>query len=78
MIVVAASGIFSCGRAMPGGSLAKNLPASARDLGSIPGSRRFLGGVNGNPLWYSHLEDSIDGGAWWAPVHGVVDSDLTS
>ena len=59
----------------------KNLPASTgdiRDVGLIPGLGRSLGGGNGNPLWYSHLEDSIDGGAWWAPVHGVVDSDLTS
>ena len=78
LILVAACGILSCGRAMPGGSLVKNLPANARDLGSIPGLRRFLGGGNGNPLWYSHLENSIDGGAWWAPVHGVIESDSTS
>ena len=26
------------------------------------------------PLWYSCLENSMDGGAWWAAVHGVAKS----
>ena len=37
----------------PGGSVVKNLPASAEDMGdegSIPGLRRSPGGGNGNPL----------------------------
>ena len=29
---------------------------------------------NGNPLQYSCLENSMDGGAWWAIVHGVAKS----
>ena len=29
---------------------------------------------NGTPLQYSCLEDSMDGGAWWATVHGVAKS----
>ena len=29
---------------------------------------------NGTPLQYSCLEDSMDGGAWWATVHGVARS----
>ena len=29
---------------------------------------------NGNPLQYSCLENPMDGGAWWAPVHGVARS----
>ena len=29
---------------------------------------------NGNPLQYSCLENSMDGGAWWATVHGVAKS----
>ena len=29
---------------------------------------------NGNPLQYSCLEDPMDGGAWWAAVHGVTRS----
>ena len=29
---------------------------------------------NGNPLQYSRLENPVDGGAWWAAVHGVAKS----
>ena len=29
---------------------------------------------NGSPLQYSCLENPVDGGAWWAAVHGVVKS----
>ena len=29
---------------------------------------------NGTPLQYSCLENSMDGGAWWAAVHGVTTS----
>ena len=29
---------------------------------------------NGNPLQYSWLENPMDGGAWWAAVHGVAKS----
>ena len=29
------------------------------------------------PLQYSCLENSVDRGAWWAPVHGVTESDTT-
>ena len=39
-------------RGFPGGSAVRNLPANARDLGSIHGSGRSPGGGNGNPLQY--------------------------
>ena len=29
---------------------------------------------NGTPLQYSYLENPMDGGAWWATVHGVAKS----
>ena len=29
---------------------------------------------NGTPLQYSCLENPIDGGAWWAAVYGVTQS----
>ena len=29
---------------------------------------------NGTPLQYSCLENPMDRGAWWAPVHGVAKS----
>ena len=32
---------------------------------------------NGNPLQYSCLENPKDGGAWWAAVYGVTQSDTT-
>ena len=34
----------------------------------------LLGEGNGTPLQYSCLENPIDGGAWWAAVHGVTKS----
>ena len=35
----------------------------------------FFGGEgNGSPLQYSCLENPMDGGAWWATVHGVTKS----
>ena len=32
---------------------------------------------NGNPLQCSCLENPRDGGAWWAAVYGVAQSDTT-
>ena len=58
----------------PVGAVVKNLPASARDVGSIPGSRRSYEGGNGNLLQYSCLEDLVDRGFWQAIVHGVTKS----
>ena len=56
----------------PGGSVVKNLPAIAGDMGLIPGSGRSPGEGNGNPLHYSCLGNLIDRGAWKAIVHGVA------
>ena len=58
----------------PGGSDVKASACSAGDLGLIPGSGRSPGEGNGNPLQYSCLENPMDGGAWWATVHGVAKS----
>ena len=52
----------------------KKLPASAGDMGSIPGSGRSLGVRNGNPLHYSCLGNATGRGAWWAIVHDVAQS----
>ena len=58
--------------------MVKNLPASAGDLGSIPGSGRSPGEGNGNPLQYSCLGNSMDKRAWQAIVHGVAkESDMS-
>ena len=47
---------------------------NATDPGSIPGSGRFSGKGNGNPLQYSCLENPMNGGAWKAIVCGVAKS----
>ena len=57
--------------------MVKNLGVSATNVtnaGSIPGSGRSPGVGNGNPLQYSCLENSMDGGAWQATVHEVTKS----
>ena len=62
-----------------GGTLVKNLPASAgdvRDTGSVPGLGRSPEVGNGNPLQYSCLEKSMDRGDWRATVHGVTKSQI--
>ena len=61
----------------PGGTVMKNLAASAgdaRDVSSIPESGRSPGGGDGNPLQYSCLENFMDRGTWRAIVHGVTKS----
>ena len=47
----------------PGGSVVKNMPVKAGDAGSIPGSGRYPGEGNGNPLQYSCLGNPTDRGA---------------
>ena len=55
----------------------KSLSANAgdiRDTDLMPGSGRSPGGMHGNPLQYSCLENPVDRGAWQATVHGVAKS----
>ena len=49
-----------------GGSDGKESACSAGDPGSILGSGRSPGEGKGNPLQYSHLENSMDRRTWWA------------
>ena len=56
------------------GSDSKESACSAGYSGSIPGLGRSPGEGNGNPLWYSCLENPMDRGAWWATVHEATDS----
>ena len=59
----------------PGGSVVKNPPAKAGNVGSIPGSGRSHGEGNGNPLqFFSCLGHPMDRGAWQPIVHGVAKS----
>ena len=67
----------------PGGSIVKNPPTiqqtalNAGDMGSILGLGRYPREENGNLLQDSCLGNPMDRGAWWATVHGVVESDMT-
>ena len=56
--------MFLMNKNFPGGSDGNASVYNAGDLGSIPGSGRSPGEGNGNPLQYSCLENSMDGGAW--------------
>ena len=73
--------IFFFFRGFPGGTVVKNLPASAGDagdMGLILESGRSPRVGNGNPLQCSCLENPMDRGAWQARVHGVTkESDTT-
>ena len=55
----------------PGGSMVKNPPTNAGDMGSIPGLGRSPGIGNSNLLQYSCLGNPMDIGAWQATVHRV-------
>ena len=52
----------------PSGSDGRESAGNAGDVGSTPGSGRFPGEGNGNPLQYSCLENSMDREAWWATM----------
>ena len=55
-----------------GGSVVRNLPAAAGDVGSISGSGRSAEEGNDNPLQYSCLGNPMDRAAWWTTVHRVA------
>ena len=62
------------------GLVVKKLPASAgdrKDMGLIPGSGRFPGEGNGNPLQYSCLENPMDRETWWTTVPGIAELETT-
>ena len=58
----------------PGTSDGKASACNVGDPGLIPGLGRSPGEGNVNPLQYSSLENPMDGGAWWAAVHGYAKS----
>ena len=43
-------------------------------LNSSSSTRNNLGEGSGTPFQYSCLKNLMDGGAWWAAVHGVAKS----
>ena len=58
-------------RDFSGGSDGKASAYNLGDWDSIPGLGKSPGEGNGNPLQSLSLENPMDGGAWWATVHGV-------
>ena len=54
----------------PGGSDGKESACQVGDPCLMPGLGRSLGERNGNPLQYSHLENSKDRGARWLQSRG--------
>ena len=63
-----------CSSGFPGGSVSKESACSAEELGLILGLGSFPGEGYDHPLQYSCLENSMDGGAWQATIHGVTKS----
>ena len=64
-------------RGFPSGSVCKEPTCNAgdpRDMGSIPGLGRSLGGGHSNLLRYFGLKNPLDRGAWRATVHRVTKS----
>ena len=68
-------------RGLPDGTVVKNLPANAGDMGDvvlIPGLRRSPGKRNSDSLQYSYLRNPRDRGAWQATVHRVAKEWVTT
>ena len=61
----------------PGDSDGKESACNAGDQGLIPASGRSPGETKDNLIQYSCLENPTGGGAWWATVHGVAESEAT-
>ena len=68
-------------KVLPDGSVIKNLPANAGDVGDpgwILGLGRSPVEGNGDPLQYSRLENPTERGAWRATVHRVTEESDTT
>ena len=56
----------------PGGAVVQIPPASAAEMGLIPGLGRSPGGGNDNLFQQSFLGNPTDRGDWWAIVYKVA------
>ena len=63
------------GMVEPGGLPSMGLHRVGHDWSDLAAAAVcHLGEGSGTPLQYSRLENPMDGGAWWAAVHGVAKS----
>ena len=51
-----------------------SMDMSLSGLWEVVMGREACGEADGTPLQYFCLENPLDGGAWWAAVHGVAKS----
>ena len=58
-------------------SVVRNLHTNAGNTTLIPGSGRYPGEGNGNPLQDSCLGNPMDGGAWRATAHEAQELNMT-
>ena len=59
----------------PGGLQSIGLHRTGHAWSDLAHPQAIAAEGNGNPLQYSScLENPVDGGAWWAAVHGVAQS----
>ena len=65
------SGCLCLAHGCPGPITWPHVAVSASGPAHFGAGRSPFGEGNGTPLQYSHLENPMDGGAWWATVHGV-------
>ena len=77
-LLICKMGVIKVPTGFEGGSVVKNLPASAGDGGSVPGLGRSPAGGNGNPFQYSCLGNPMARGAWQATVQGVAEESDTT
>ena len=70
--------VFLPGESQGRGSLVGCSPWGRRESDTAEATQQqqsvYIGEGDGTPLHYSCLENPMDGGAWWAAVHGVTQS----
>ena len=72
MCVCVCGWVCVCVCGFPRSSVGKESTRNVEDPGSIPGSGKFPGEGNDNPLQCSCLENPMDREAWKTTVHGIA------
>ena len=66
--------MYSFSNLVSGAQSVKGLPTMWKTRVQPLGQEDSPGEGSGNPLQYSCLENSMEGGAWWGTAHGVTKS----